>query len=168
MEITVKRAGMEDLDTLMNWRMEVLREVFAVPEQLELKELEKANRRYYQTMLETGGHIACFACQRDKIIGCGGICIYQDMPSPDNPTGQCAYLMNIYTRPRFRQQGVGEKIVNWLIGQSTQLGITKIYLETSDAGRQLYQRIGFSPMPNYMKLKKRTYRPNPQVSATGF
>ena len=152
MEITIRRPGLEELDTLMQWRMEVLREVFGIPDGQQMGQLERANRRYYQATLETGGHIACFACHEDVIVGCGGICLYQEMPSPDNPTGQCAYLMNVYTRPCFQRQGVGEKIVHWLIEQAKQQGITKIFLETSDAGRNLYRKAGFSPLSNYMKL----------------
>lgn len=153
MGITIKQAGINDLETLISWRMEVLREVFDIPAGQNMTELNQANRSYYQTMLETEGHIACFACQ-EEIIGCGGICIYQEMPSPDNPTGLCAYLMNIYTRPQFRGQGVGEKIVCWLVEQAMRQGITKIYLETSDCGRKLYQKIGFTPMTDYLKLDK--------------
>lgn len=152
MGITVRQATLQDLDILMEWRMEVLHEVFAIPKGQGLTELEAANRRYYEAMLESGGHIACFACLDQETIGCGGICIYQEMPSPDNPTGQCAYLMNIYTRPQFRGQGAGEMTVRWLTGQAAQRGITKIYLETSEAGRGLYQKIGFAPMMGYLKL----------------
>lgn len=153
MEIRIRQAGPEELDTLMRWRMEVLREVFAVPAEQQMDELARANRLYYQTALETGGHIACFACRGAEIVGCGGICLYQEMPSPENPTGQCAYLMNIYTRRPFRKLGVGEKTVRWLVEQASRRGITKIFLETSDAGRALYRKTGFSPMQDYMKLE---------------
>ena len=156
MEITIRQAGINDLETLMSWRMEVLREVFGIPAEQDMTKLEQANRSYYQTMLKTDGHIACFACQ-EEIIGCGGICIYQEMPSPDNPTGLCAYLMNIYTRPSFRGQGAGERIVRWLMEQAMQRGITKIYLETSACGRELYQKIGFTPMTDYLKWDKEAF-----------
>lgn len=153
MEFAIKQASLRDLDTLMEWRMEVLREVFAIPGGQEMTELEQQNRRYYETMLGSGGHVACFALLEQEIIGCGGICIYQEMPSPDNLSGQCAYLMNVYTRPQHRGQGAGERIVGWLTERALERGITKIYLETSEAGRSLYQKAGFSPMQDYLKLE---------------
>lgn len=152
MGIIIRKAGIDDLEELMNWRMEVLHDVFEVPAEQDMTELKQANRRYYQTMLENGGHIAAFACLDGEITGCGGICIYQEMPSPENPSGMCAYLMNIYVRPVFRGQGIGKIIVGWLTTQAKQLGITKIYLETSESGRKLYQNMGFMPMADYMKL----------------
>ena len=152
MEIEIRQAGLADLERLLEWRIEVLHEVFSIPENWPIPELEKANRRYYQQALPAGGHVACFAYAGKEIVGCGGICLYQEMPSPDNPSGQCAYLMNIYTRPQFRGQGVGETVIKWLIGQARQRNISKIYLETSEAGRSVYKKIGFTPMPDMMKL----------------
>lgn len=152
MDIKIRQATIQDIDLLMQWRMEVLHEVFAIPPEQPVAELEAENRRYYQQQLPNGGHIACFAYMGEAIAGCGGMCLYPEMPSPDNPNGKCAYLMNIYARPQFRRHGVGDAVVRWLIGQAAQLGIAKIYLETSEDGRPLYQEIGFRDMIGYMKF----------------
>ena len=61
--------------------------------------------------------------------------------------------MNIYTRAEFRKQGIGGKIVSWLIKKAKNKGITKIYLETSENGRSMYEKLGFLPMVGYMILK---------------
>ena len=132
--------------------MEVLREVFSLPQTQPTEKLEAENRRYYQTALQTGGHIACFACLDGAIIGCGGVCFSREMPSPDNPSGECAYLMNIYIRPQCRGRGAGEALVKWLVGQAAGRGVPKIYLETSEAGKRLYRKLGFVPMQGMMKL----------------
>lgn len=151
MNIEIRKAELSDLDLLLKWRMTVLREVFSIPADHPTEDLERENCRYYQTALPAGTHIACFACAGHQIVGCGGVCIYQEMPSPDNPDGRCAYLMNIYTRPDVRKQGIGETIINWLVGQATQQNISKIYLETSDAGKKLYEKMGFTPMLDMLK-----------------
>ena len=84
MEIQIRQATIQDLNVLMQWRMEVLHEVFSIPSERSVTELESENRRYYQTELPQGGHIACFAYVGEEIVGCGGICLYHEMPSPDN------------------------------------------------------------------------------------
>lgn len=152
MDIVIRRAAPEDIDLLMRWRMEVLREVFSIPQEQLTDGLEEENRLYYRRELASGGHIACFASVDGEIAGCGGICLYQEMPSPDNPAGKCAYLMNIYTRPQHRKRGIGETIVRWLVKQARQRGASKIYLEASEAGKALYQGVGFVAMKNMMKL----------------
>lgn len=153
MAIEIRKAELNDIDLLMKWRMKVLHEVFSIPDGQTTEELEQANRLYYQSALPAGGHIACFAYKENEVVGCGGICLYQEMPSPDNISGQCAYLMNIYTCPQFRGNGIGELIVKWLVGQAVQRNITKIYLETAKPGRKLYTKTGFLDMPDMMMLQ---------------
>lgn len=147
MNVTVRFAGLDELDTLMQWRMEVLKEVFGV---CPGKELENENRRYYEKALSEGGHVACFACAEGKTIGCGGMCLYREMPSPDNPTGQCAYLMNIYVRPPFRGHGAGEAIVRFLLNEARRRGVSKIYLEATPRAKPLYRKIGFRDMAGFL------------------
>ena len=154
MNIEIRKAGLADLELLMSWRMEVLHEVFSVPADQPLKKLEQENRRYYQRALPKEAHIACLVYADTRVIGCGGVCLYREMPSPDNPNGNCAYLMNIYVRPEFRGHGAGKKIVSWLIQQAKEKETTKIYLETSKRGRSLYEKMGFGDMCGYMKLEK--------------
>lgn len=152
MNIEIRPASLDDLDLLMQWRMEVLHEVFHVPAEDPMEALTAENRAYYERELPTGGHIACFALLDGEIVGCGGICLYHEMPSPDNTNGGCAYLMNIYTRPAFRGRGVAKETCRWLIAEAQARGYHKVFLETSVNGRSLYESLGFTDMEDYMKL----------------
>ena len=154
MEVRIVKASIDDMELLMEWRMRVMHEVFSVPADDTMAKLEAQNRTYYQTSLPADGHIACFAYKGDTIVGCGGVCLYQEMPSPDNENGKCAYLMNIYTLPEYRRQGIGKCIVNWLISEAKQRGSTKIFLETSESGKSMYRKLGFSDMKEYMQFGK--------------
>lgn len=151
MNIEIKR--ITDIDLLMPWRMEVLHCVFSIPADADTSELECANRHYYEAHLADGRHIACLAYAEGVAVGCGGVCFYGEMPSPDNPSGKCAYLMNIYVRPEYRREGIALRIVRWLVDQALAHGISKIYLETSDSGRKLYSTLGFRYMKDMMKLE---------------
>ena len=154
-DITIRQASLDDLDLLIQWRMEVLEVlhcVFSIPADADTAELRQQNIDYYRKALANDSHIACFAEEDGEIVGCGGLCLYDEMPSPDNPTGHCAYLMNIYVRPEHQGHGTGKCIVRWLVGAALSRGIKKIYLETSEAGRLLYSVLGFSDMKDMMHL----------------
>lgn len=155
MKTTIKRADLSDLELLLRWRAEVLREVFSLSSGDSLDELIEENRRYYETKIPSGEHVACFAYSGTDIVGTGGLCLYREMPSPENPKGTCAYLMNVFTRPDLRGRGIGRDLVSWLLWEAQKLGCRKIYLETTSAGRQLYEKLGFTDMPGYMKLEER-------------
>lgn len=136
------------IPTLMHWRREVIENVFGVEPS---KRLLVANRQYYQRNIAEGRHIAIVAEMDGAEAGCGAICLSEELPSPDNPTGRCAILMNIYVREEFRGQGIGRTIVEWLLDKARQLECDKIYLETTDNAHILYKHIGFNDLIGYMK-----------------
>ncbi len=152
MAVTVRKAGTEDLSCLMQWRMRVLHEVFAAYQDVDWDALYAQNEAYYRVHIADGTHTACFAfAGADELIGCGGICYQTEMPSPDNPNGTCGYLMNIYTVPERRRQGVGSAIVEFLIADALAKNTGKIYLESAAAAKELYEGLGFIPLRDYYR-----------------
>jgi len=137
-----------DLPTLMRWRREVIEHVFG---EVPSDALMEANRRYYATHIADGSHIALLAEVDGEAAGCGAICLTDELPSPDNPSGRCAYIMNIYVLKEFRGHGVGHAIVRRLVEIARELDCDKIYLETTDEARSLYSGIGFKELPGIMK-----------------
>lgn len=136
------------LPTLMHWRIVVMEDVFGVTPS---RRLLVENRRYYRKHIADGTHIAVVAQADGEDAGCGAICLSEELPSPDNTSGRCAYLMNIYVRPEYRRHGIGHSIVRWLVEKARQLGCGKIWLETTDRARTLYRSIGFRELPGIMK-----------------
>jgi ribosomal protein S18 acetylase RimI-like enzyme len=154
MSIEIRKASADDLKLLTEWRMRVLHEVFSTPDDADMEDLRAANEAYYREHVPDGTHTACFAVDtgNGRIVGCGGICYQHEMPSPDNPTGTCGYLMNIFAVPELRGRGIGRKVVEFLIADARARGIGKIYLESSQMAKSLYRSIGFEDLPDYMKL----------------
>ncbi|MDO4851084.1 MAG: GNAT family N-acetyltransferase [Actinomycetota bacterium] len=154
MAIAVTTVRLGELETLLEWRMRVLREVFTLPDDADMSGLRAANETYYREHLADGTHMACFAIDEESgvIMGCGGICYQEEMPSPDNPSGTCGYLMNIYSLPEVRGRGVGRSIVEYLVEDARLRGTGKVYLESSEAARSLYHSMGFLDLHDYMKL----------------
>ena len=137
-----------DTPTLMSWRAEVIRNVFGEEPGADLLE---ANQDYYRQHVPYQTHVAFVASYNCVDCGCGAICLTDELPSPDNPSGRCAYLMNIYVREAFRNKGIAHKIVSQLINEAKNLNCGKIYLETTPAGKPVYTSLGFHDMADMMK-----------------
>lgn len=146
MKVTVNPVA--DISELLEWRAEVIEKVFGIFPTLAMME---ANRSYYSRHLADGTHIAVVAEADGIQAGCGAICITEELPSPENLSGLCAYLMNIYVREAYRGHGIGHSVVCWLVGKARELGCDKIYLETTDTARSLYRSIGFDELPDMMR-----------------
>ncbi|MCH5246776.1 MAG: GNAT family N-acetyltransferase [Muribaculaceae bacterium] len=138
-----------NLPELLSWRKEVIEHVFG---ETPGSDLLKANENYYEQQISLGLHEAFIASFEGKDAGCGAICYSFELPSPDNPSGKCAYLMNIYVREPFRAHGIGHCIVSHLIDEARKSKCGKIYLETTEEGRRVYASLGFRDMKDMMKL----------------
>lgn len=137
-----------DVDRLMSWRKEVIAEVFG---QEPSRELLRANRDYYWRHIADGSHLAVVAEVDGHEAGCGSVCFTEELPSPDNPTGLCAYLMNIYVRAEYRNRGLAHLIVRRLMAESVERRCAKIYLEATAAAKPVYRDSGFFEMQDMMK-----------------
>ena len=70
--------------------------------------------------METGKHIAYLVYDNGTFIGAGGVSIYQVMPTYHNPSGNKAYIMNLYTAPEYRRQGITLHTLDLLVSDAKQ------------------------------------------------
>ena len=149
-----KRATMEDIDELVRTRIIVLRAANKLPDDEDMFVVEKESYAYYRRALETGEHIAYLVYDNGAFVGAGGVSFYQVMPTYHNPTGKKAYIMNMYTAPAYRRQGIAFHTLDLLVKDIRKQGVSQITLEATEMGRPLYEKYGFIKMVDEMELIK--------------
>src|SRR5713101_6867302 len=95
------------------------------------------------------------ACAGEKVVA-GGVVLVS--PWPSHPyDGQCrrATILNMYTDPPFRRQGIARRLMQTMIDWCRKEGFVRVDLHASDKGRPLYESLGFEPS-NEMRLDLRT------------
>ena len=152
MDLIYKRATLEDINTLVETRIEVLRAANKPCADTDMGEVERQSYLYYQKALSDGSHIAYLVFDESGCIGTGGVSFFQVMPTYHNPSGKKAYIMNMYTNPKYRRKGIAYKTLDMLIKEIKSKGISSISLEATDMGRPLYEKYGFVKMNSEMEL----------------
>ncbi len=147
-----KRAAIEDIEELVKTRIIVLRAANKLSDDVDMSAVEQESFAYYKRVLETGEHIAYLVYDNAKFIGAGGVSFYQVMPTYHNPTGKRAYIMNMYTAPEYRRQGIALHTLDLLVKDAKEQGVSQIALEATDMGRPLYEKYGFVKMEDEMEL----------------
>ena len=147
-----KRAAITDIDELVRTRIIVLRAANKLSDDVDMSTVEKESYEYYKCALENGEHIAYLVYDNGIFIGAGGVSFYQVMPTYYNPTGKKAYIMNMYTAPEYRRQGIAIHTLDLLVKGARELGVSQIALEATDMGRPLYEKYGFIKMEDEMEL----------------
>ena len=147
-----KKASLSDLEILVSTRVNVLRSANQLDLSVDMKEVEKSSRLYYQEALASDNHTAFLVYNDDdNVIGAGAVSYYQVMPTYHNPSGKKAYIMNMYIAPEHRRKGIATKLLDLLIADSKERGIDHITLEATQMGRKLYENYGFCQMQDEME-----------------
>lgn len=152
LNLTYQKATLADLDLLVETRCRVLRAANQLPENTPLPEVEQQTRAYYQKAFAEDTHTAYLVWDGQTLAGTGAVSYFQVMPTVHNPTGRKAYIMNMYTAPQYRRQGIAAHTLRLLVEDAHKRGITASSLEATDMGRPLYEHFGFVPMEHEMEL----------------
>ena len=155
MEFT--QASLNDIELLTATRVEVLRAANRLSEDVDMNVVEQLSRIYYERSLADGSHAAYLVFDGKKVVGAGGVSFFKVMPTYHNPSGEKAYIMNMYTHPDYRRRGIAYQVLDLLVAEARKRGIAAISLESTDMGRPLYEKYGFVPMEHEMELSGETY-----------
>ncbi len=149
--IQYRTASAEDLEALVRSRLETLRAVNGLDADYVFgKDFLESSRDYFLN----GDQVTVLASDGDRIVGCASLCFIRLMPTFSHPTGKRAHLMNVYTDPAFRRQGIAARMLSMLIGEAWARGATEISLDATESGRPLYRKFGFTDSGECMVLKK--------------
>lgn len=142
-------AAEEDMELLMSSRLEMLRVVNGFPDTYEFDARLVCESRAY---FAQGDQVTVLAMEQGQMIGCATLCYIGLMPTFSHPTGRRAHLMNVYTRESYRRQGIAARMVEMLIREARDRGVTEISLDATEQGRPLYEKMGFAASKECMVL----------------
>ena len=102
--------------------------------------------------METGEYLAWFAVAPDQSVAAGlGLWLMDWAPHMVGPGTPRANILNVYTQPAHRRQGLARALMDTALTWCRQNGIRTIILHASHEGRPLYESLGFHPT-NEMRL----------------
>lgn len=147
---TIRLATLEDLETLLDFRVTMFRDIGYSTE--ELAQIEKSNREYFSHAVPAGEYLCWLAEVDGKPVSGGAYAIYHTTPDARFPTGEVGYILSMYTRPEWRKKGMASAILKIILEDMRKRGYRFASLHASREGRPLYERFGFEAS-NEMRLR---------------
>ena len=117
----------------------------------ELDAMDAAYAQQLHTQLSDGRLQAWVIEAEGRVVASGAILLADWLPRPGDLTGCLAYLHSVYTEPDYRRRGLARRIVQTLIEVCRAKGLRRVMLHASDAGRPMYESMGFAAT-NEMRL----------------
>jgi GNAT superfamily N-acetyltransferase len=96
--------------------------------------------------MSTGEYLGWFAIAENGAIAAGaGLWLMDWPPHMIGPGSRRGNILNVYTDPGYRRQGLARRLTETAIDWCRAHGIATVILHASDQGRDLYRSLGFQP-----------------------
>ena len=147
-----RKATENDIHFISKIRLEVLKSANNLDTNVNMDKIFEKTFEYYKNSISKD-NITFLVFDNTEFIGCGSICFITLMPTYNNQIGKKAYIMNMYTKEKYRRKGIAKKILELLIEEAKSRKIKQIQLEATEIGKKLYLNYGFIELKNEMELK---------------
>lgn len=147
----IYKSSINDKENFIKMRVSLFKELGEIDENSEIDELVKETGTYYTNHIDKD--LFCWFAKIDnKIAAVASMCIFCRIPYFQNPVGLEGYILNVYTLPEFRNKGAASKLITEIITFSKNSAIKKLWLNSSEAGKEIYKSLGFKENENEMEL----------------
>jgi GNAT superfamily N-acetyltransferase len=107
--------------------------------------------------LESGYHTYWVAEHADEIVAHISVHMIDLVPRPCKIRDQFGYITNNYTKPAYRNQGIGTALMNRVAQWARDDDFELLIVYPGDEAVTFYERAGFKADTDVMELKLRDY-----------
>jgi GNAT superfamily N-acetyltransferase len=143
-------ATLDDLETLVKLRLDFSREVG--DPNADKTPLAEATRQYLASKMPEGQYRAWVAELDDRIVGVGGLVLFERPPTSRNLSGLEAYITSMFTVPDCRGKGVATALLREIMAFVRGTDARRTWLRATKDGRPVYEKAGFLTPTAYMEL----------------
>lgn len=142
--VQIRKATDADIDALIKSRCRTMREVCSIGENYEFSaEFMEATKQYFLHGDGTTALAIDDSTGAPQTVGNATLCYTNMLPTFSHPGGKRAHLMNVHVEKEFRRKGIARRMIELLVDEAKERGVTEISLDATDDGRKLYEAIGW-------------------------
>ena len=136
------KATIKDIGVLTELRIAYLNEDLGVISDENL-ELMKSTLPSYYTKHLNKDLMVYVARDGEDIVSCAFLLIVEKPMSPSFITGKTGTVLNVYTKPDYREKGYAKKLITTMLEDAKAEGLSIIELKATEDGYSLYKSVGF-------------------------
>ena len=139
---TIRRATVDDVMIITHQRRRMFTEMGNI-DYTETPNMDTAYSEWLAPSLARGQYVGWLALDGSEVIGGTGAQMQEHPPMPVDLATQHMNLVNVYVEPDYRHRGIARALVQTALDWCRAEGIRVVTLHASNAGRPLYESLGF-------------------------
>lgn len=164
---TIRRATPADVPALIAFRDAMFRDM-GWTDEARLAELAPLYEAYLLEHFETGDYLGWVAVDGERVVASVGLLWERVPPTVRNLSGRQAYILAMYVQAGYRRRGMATELMSTAVEYARAEGADVISLHATDAGRGLYERLGFGVSPEmrlFLRPDAAAWTPGRHVAA---
>ncbi|CAM3446877.1 N-acetyltransferase domain-containing protein [Deinococcus saxicola] len=101
---------------------------------------------------QRGLYLGFLALNGQKVVSGAGLTLLEWGPSRGDPQPWRGRIVNVWTHPDHRRQGLARELVEFCVDAARERRITRLNLGTSVEARHLYETLGFTASTTEMTI----------------
>jgi len=149
----IRKLTLDDMDLLVKLRIDYLREENKVQDLHDVEKLKVKLYKYFSKWIPNNGFVAFIAEEAGVVFSTAFISIVERPPRNAASSYLCGTIYNVFTYPEYRKKGIAAKVMSALLEEAKSLNVAHIDLLSTDAGKSLYEKMGFQQILNYTSMR---------------
>lgn len=138
----IDKAFDKDIEELVGLRLAYLQEDMGTVSEQDMQCLQTALPKYFRNHLNRDLFVY-IAREAEEIVACAFLLIVEKPMSPAFLTGKTGTVLNVYTKPEYRKKGYARQLMNELLLETKEKGLSVVELKATEDGYHLYKSVGF-------------------------
>jgi GNAT superfamily N-acetyltransferase len=148
--IEYRKATIDDIEELLQVRIDFLYDTKDITTDEEERIIRDAYADYLGEVLTNGSFVQWLAIENGKIIATSSVSFNRLPPRKLLPSGNTAYIANMYTSPAYRSQGIASGLLALSVEEAKINACDYVSLHATNMGRPVYEKFGFTDTKDEM------------------
>ena len=132
-----------DMELFVKLRLDFITEFHKDVDKTEKEKIEKSLRDYFERHIGINDFIGIICECNGKVVSAAYLIIGEWPANRDFINGKIGTLLNVYTYPEYRKNGIGTNVTRRIIEEAKKQNVSIINLLATEDGKNVYKKTGF-------------------------
>lgn len=152
MDCTIRIATTQEIDLLVDLRMQFVLDLHPEYGADKVSELTVATKRYIETHFSQGRYVGFIGEVRGEAACTAALLLYDYPPLYSGESRKIGHVLNFFTIKKYRRNGLGIRMMDFIKDYAKRNAFHKLDLSATEDGYDLYKKCGFADSVRNMEF----------------